>query len=251
MRLFTLHVFCHEHAALLSVFDEEPERLLDVGCSSSDVVLAASTLGFDTHGCDLLPYRESTDFPITVPLDESTYGARIVVPAPEWPPHICHDQGITFKFTHGDFALAKYEPGSFDTIIALSSIEHFGIPTAHGHSELNLEGDVEAMAKIRTLLAPGGTVYLMVPAASRSFIHDNTRHYDVEMLSRLLDGFCAEVECYQFNRDPETSIHISARDRFRISSGEVGQFIIDPDGLSDNPYASAIWMVRMTHAEEA
>lgn len=243
-KLWTLHAYCHEHQVLCHHFDEPPGRLLDVGCTGSDVPLVASGLGFDATGIDLRPYAESMSFRATVPLGEGPYPARITVPVPEWPAHITHGDA-SFTFIHGDLFVLD-GVGPFDVIVAMSSIEHFGLPHEDSHTRVNMAADAEAMAKIAELLVPGGTVYLMVPAAANAFIFDDARYYDVGAWHELAAGFIVGDEwLYQFNTDPE-AVNMDAWTRRNIARGEIDQYQANVGDLTDSPYSGAVWLGRLT-----
>lgn len=86
----------------------------------------------------------------------------------------------------------------FDAVIALSSIEHFGLghyaSTADGSAEAkasaepDLAADTNAVAAIANLLGPGGRLILTVPYGPPE-ITDVERIYDHRALGALLEGW--------------------------------------------------------------
>jgi SAM-dependent methyltransferase len=78
--------------------------------------------------------------------------------------------------------------GPFDAAIALSAVEHFGLGHYDGDEAGRPREDVDAIARARELLRPGGRLVLTVPFGEASE-DDFQRVYDDAGLDRLLQGY--------------------------------------------------------------
>lgn len=108
-------------------------RLLDVGYLESEMIYQAASLGFDTWGIDIRP------------------------PTAEFP-------GV--HYVQGDVIQHAFEPGSFNVVIGLSTVEHIGLH-AYGNTALDPEGDLHALQAIHRALKPTGRLILTVPFGAR------------------------------------------------------------------------------------
>lgn len=105
------------------------------------------------------------------------------------------------RLIKGDVLTANiFEPGQFDAIVSVSTIEHVGLGE-YGDA-LNPDGDTVAMAHMKAWLKPGGVVYLDVPYRPDGpprLTEPNFRAYDEPSLqSRILAGW-TEVDREVFN----------------------------------------------------
>ncbi len=73
-----------------------------------------------------------------------------------------------------------------DCAVALSAVEHFGLGHYAGSA---VEDDREALARLRALVRPGGTLVLTVPFAAVARVEDFERVYDAAALEALLGGW--------------------------------------------------------------
>jgi len=130
-------------------------RILDIGSAESWFPLAAASLGFDVTALDLreLPYSHPQLRSISSPFEQ-------------WQPD---------------------EPGRFDAIFLISTIEHIGIG-AYGEAAGATDADLGAVARVRELLVPGGLLVLTTPYGRRA-VNALERIYDDEALADLLDGW--------------------------------------------------------------
>lgn len=83
----------------------------------------------------------------------------------------------------------------FDQILNCSSVEHVGLSGRYGSGE-RPDGDIEAMAVMRDLLADGGRMILTVPVGRDLICAPQHRIYGEERLPRLLDGYRVDEEQY-------------------------------------------------------
>lgn len=132
----TYKTFDPESDLFFEIFDEpKNSKILEVGAQHSPISSLLAKSGFQVWGVDL---RDS-------------------------------DQESHENYTHvtGDFCKLPSEFyrehfGTFDCVVAVSSIEHFGLKT-YGEQFARDYYDVTAMRYIYDLLKTGGVCYLVVP----------------------------------------------------------------------------------------
>ena len=103
--------------------------------------------------------------------------------------------GHDIEYLQGDFNELDFEPGSFDQIVNCSSIEHVGLAGRYGSPD-SADGDLDAMAKMATLLKPGGDMILSIPLGLDGVYPPWHRVYGEERLSRLLERWEIRKESY-------------------------------------------------------
>lgn len=160
-------------AKFLEMFDETPLSLiLEVGAHDEAVAnMLADTGLFFVTGVDLREYN---------PNDSDNKGAK--------PP--CNYKYLRADFCniHGDWLSPRW--GTFDAIIALSCIEHFGLGT-YQEGPPHSYYDVIAMRTAWQLLRDGGHCYVTVPYG-REFLQVGThwRVYDCKaVFERIIQDF--------------------------------------------------------------
>jgi SAM-dependent methyltransferase len=79
------------------------------------------------------------------------------------------------------------DAGPFDVAVALSAIEHFGLEH-YGTPRGDDRADLQALAVLRRLLRPGGTLVLTVPIGAPS-VDAFQRIYDLTGVRELLAGW--------------------------------------------------------------
>ncbi len=140
--------------------------ILDLGATGSALALQLANFGYRVIAADVRPY------PFTHP---------------------------KLEFRGGDFLQNSLPAESVDAVLAISTLEHMGIPYYGGPSVA--EGDLLAVQEIRRLLKPGGCFLLTVPygeAAQTS----HQRVYDRAGLGKLLERFeLQEVNYYRREDD--------------------------------------------------
>lgn len=70
-----------------------------------------------------------------------------------------------------------FDPSSFEAVILLGSLEHFGLGF-YGDPK-NEDADIETLLKVRDWLVPGGWVYYDVPWTPRTHYVTDNRHFRV------------------------------------------------------------------------
>ena len=137
-----------------------PGAAIDFGNGGSALGLIAAERGFEVTAVDL----EAVNWPYVHPRLTLAQGDLFHLPLPE-----------------------KH----FDLILNCSAIEHVGIPGRYGVTAERPDGDLEAMARMRTLMKPGATMLLTIPIGRDAVFPPLHRVYGRERLPRLLDGFHA------------------------------------------------------------
>jgi SAM-dependent methyltransferase len=100
---------------------------------------------------------------------------------------------------------------SFDAVLALSTIEHIGLPSYE--QPAFPDGDVLALAEIARLLVPGGRAILTVPAGL-SKVASWYRQYGAADLDRLFAGWIHEVTFWAYDGETYRSIDRADLDRY-------------------------------------
>ncbi len=165
-----------------------PGEALDFGPEYSHLSLIAARRGFRVTALDLEPH-----------------------------PPLWEHEGVAW--VQGDILKVEMPPRHFALVINCSSIEHVGLAGRYGSVEERPEGDLDAMAKMREAMTPGGLMLLTTPVGRDAVFHPLHRVYGIERLPRLLKGF--SVEHAEFwvksnsNRwslcDRETALQFEAR----------------------------------------
>lgn len=172
-----------------------PGRALDFGSGDSSLGLVAALAGYHVTAVDLGDVA--------------------------WP--YAHER---LAFLRGDLLDLPLEEASLDLVLNCSAVEHVGIPGRYGVVEGRPDGDLAAMAKMRSLLRPGRPMLLTIPAGRDAVFPPWHRVYGPERLPRLLDGFAVESREYwlkdERNRwiaSDEASVLRTPPERFRYGLG--------------------------------
>jgi len=160
-----------EWAWTLAYLHQGAGRVLDFGSGNGMLALAAAFAGSEV---------------VAVDLEEEQYLFR----------------GHSIDYRRGDFNRMDFEPHSFDQIINCSSIEHVGLAGRYGSPDA-ADGDLEAMAKMATLLKPGGTMILSIPVGLDGVYPPWHRVYGEDRERRLLERFRVTTERYWAKVDTE------------------------------------------------
>lgn len=97
---------------------------------------------------------------------------------------------------HGDILALDLPQERFDLVINCSAIEHVGLAGRYGVTEARPEGDLHAMARLRSLLKHGGTMLMTIPVGRDAVFNPLHRVYGRQRLPRLLEGFEVEKNEY-------------------------------------------------------
>ena len=114
---------------------------------------------------------------------------------------------LAYPFSHpnlrswrGDFLANSLPADSLDAVVAVSTIEHMGIPYYGGPSVP--DGDRRALREIWRLLKPGGRLLLTVPYGQAAQTA-HQRVYDEPSLRALLEPFEVDVLCFYRRQDAQ------------------------------------------------
>jgi SAM-dependent methyltransferase len=138
-----------------------PGEVLDFGPEYSHLGLIAARRGFKVTALDLEPH-----------------------------PPLWEHEGV--GFVQGDVLKLELPSRHFAVVINCSSIEHVGLAGRYGAFEERLDGDLDAMTKMREAMIPGGVMLLTTPVGNDAVFHPLHRVYGPERLPRLLQGFNVE-----------------------------------------------------------
>ena len=160
-----------EYGLLFQHLGSGPGRLLDVGGGPTSLVATiAAGLGWEVTSIDLMPS------PIAF-------------------------TGV--RFVRADFTRWDNAAETFDRIVFVSSLEHFGLAGRY----TSREGDAmdrEAFVRATGILAPGGKILLTVPFGEAAVIRPLHRVYDRPRLDRLVSPFKPDIA--QFYRKGDDGI---------------------------------------------
>lgn len=138
--LDTYTTFDPESHLFFNFFDEkEGSKILEVGAHDSPISSMLAKTGFSVHGVDL---REC---------DQETH--------PNYTHHI-------FDFSNPNTEFLQNHAGTFDCVVSISALEHFGLGT-YNKLPYNPYADVYAAAYISALLRKEGAFYCVVPYGGR------------------------------------------------------------------------------------
>jgi SAM-dependent methyltransferase len=166
-----------EWSFCLARLADGPGATLDFGADVAFLSLAAAQRGHRVVALDLLP--SALDF------DD----ARV-------------------EFVQADILERPLAGRTFDQILNCSSIEHVGLAGRYGSADA-ADGDLDAMAILRDLLAPNGRMILTIPVGRDLVCAPKHRIYGTERLPRLLDGFGVEEEQF-WVKDKQAGVWIGA-----------------------------------------
>lgn len=100
------------------------------------------------------------------------------------------------KRVQGDLLKLALPERSFDYVLNCSTVEHVGLVGRYGVSVEEINGDLDAMCRLRKLVKPSGTVLMTAPCGRDSVFVPWHRVYGEKRLPALFKGFHVEEECY-------------------------------------------------------
>lgn len=114
----------------------------------------------------------------------------------QWP--YIHPQ---LRFVQGDILKLDLPLEFYDLVINCSTIEHVGLVGRYSVNDDRPDGDLEAMARLRELMKPGGVMLLTIPVGQDAVFPPMCRVYGEKRLPRLLDGFAVRTEVFWVKDD--------------------------------------------------
>jgi SAM-dependent methyltransferase len=165
-------------------------RILDFGCSESMVSIELASLGYDVTGVDL------NDYALTHP---------------------------NFRFVKGNFLNNTFSEESFDAVVAISAVEHCGLPDAYGSEEFS-NGDRKIVEEFHRVLKKGGRLIMTVPYGERALVLGayGQRIYDADSLCSLLKRFKIVKEQYFMGMDRKQWLPVAKEELARVDSVSKG-----------------------------
>ena len=172
----------------------DPSKVLDVGCSGSPVALQLAMMRYNVTGIDYLDY-----------------GMR----------------HANLRFIKGDFNSHDFGKEKFDVVIAMNSIEHFGLQVYDKSEYLDKHNDVKAMTKLKDLLTGSGQLIFtckygisdLITVSGKPYV----RVYDDKALDVLLSSLEVRRKEYYMVSDSKNIRQVereeAAASRYYHSSG--------------------------------
>ncbi len=153
----------------LDNFDEpEGSKILEIGAHDNPVALMLAEAGFIVHGIDLREYDQG---------EHENYTH-----------HVMNFTKLTSRFL-------KEHTASFDAVISISALEHFGLGT-YTDKKYNPYADVAATVNVFNLLKPDGYFSLTVPYGGR--YTEQRPHWKVYDFSELYFRFGLNMQLNSF-----------------------------------------------------
>ncbi|MFC1943188.1 class I SAM-dependent methyltransferase [Chloroflexota bacterium] len=100
------------------------------------------------------------------------------------------------QFVREDILKLPLPAKHFDLVINCSTVEHVGLADRYGTTENSLDGDIEAMVRLRELMKPGGIMLVTIPVGQDAVFPPLHRVYGADRLPRLLEGYKVEKEAF-------------------------------------------------------
>jgi SAM-dependent methyltransferase len=140
-------------------------KILDFGCGGSSISLGLSSFGYHVTGID---FRYAG------------YSHK------------------NFTYLKNDFLKYNFDLNSFDSVLAISVLEHVGM--GHYGDEFVENADKISMKKIYDILKPNGIVFISVPGGRKKIYEKNgikyIRIFDPETIEKLCENFVIEKEYF-------------------------------------------------------
>ena len=145
-------------AVRIGRYADRNSYILDFGCGTGILSLAAASIGARVLAIDLMPQQFETGYP-------------------------------NIEFRQTDVMTLDKQQYQFDLILNCSTIEHVGLSGRYNVATEAPDGDIEAMQKLRQLLKPGGHMLMTLPIGQDTVVRPLHRIYGTKRLPRLLEGY--------------------------------------------------------------
>jgi 2-polyprenyl-3-methyl-5-hydroxy-6-metoxy-1,4-benzoquinol methylase len=145
-------------AARIGRYADENSCVLDFGCGTGTLSIAAASICSHVLSIDLMPQQFETGY-------------------------------SNIEFRQVDVMKLNEQRYRFDLIINCSTIEHVRLRGRYNVSTESLDGDLDAMKKLLKLIKPNGFMLMTLPVGHDAVIKPLHRIYGAEKLPRLLDGY--------------------------------------------------------------
>ena len=152
-----------EYSFIVANMPSGPGRSLDFGSGASNLSLVAARRGFEAVALDLEPHSL-----------------------------LWRHDGV--RFLVADLLSLDLPSESLDLVTNCSAVEHVGLVGRFGVTKARLDGDLDVMERLRSLLKPGGVMLLTIPCGRDAVFVPTHRVYGEERLPQLLCGYAVEKE---------------------------------------------------------
>ncbi|HDY65710.1 MAG TPA: class I SAM-dependent methyltransferase [Phycisphaerae bacterium] len=159
-------------ATRMGQYNHNEARVLDFGCGSGILSIAAANMGQEVLAIDLTPQSFSGPYP-------------------------------NIEFRQTDIMALDERKEQFSLILSCSTIEHVGLSGRYSSIEFT-DGDLKAMDKLGKLLRPQGHIIMTLPVGQDAVFSPYHRVYGRDRLPRLLEGY--EIVESQFSRKDRRNI---------------------------------------------
>ena len=165
-----------------------PTKVLDVGSCGSYFPLILAGLGYEVVSIDLREYSI-----------------------------IRHLKFENFTFIKEDIKKITLPDNLFNTIIAVSTIEHIGIGGRYGEDSC-LRGDIAALKQMTRILKMGGEIFLTFPFGKYKIIKPFCRIYDSKSVKELIGDLSIEKEEYYMQDGKDDWFKCSMAEAAKVDS---------------------------------
>ena len=111
-----------------------------------------------------------------------------------------------------------FPPEHFDVIINCSSVEHVGLVGRYGTTTARPDGDLQAMAILKTLTRRGGQMLMTIPVGRDRVFQPLHRVYGTQRLPRLLAGWEVMRDEYWAKDEQNRWIRVSKDTALNVES---------------------------------
>lgn len=116
------------------------------------------------------------------------------------------------RFLQGDLLELDLSVSHFDLIINCSTVEHVGLTGRYGVKTDRPDGDLDAMAHLRSFLKPGGTMLLTIPVGRDALFAPLCRVYGPQRLPRLFEGYEIVKEAF-WTKDEQNRWQLTTKEQ--------------------------------------
>ena len=121
----------------------------------------------------------------------------------------------SLKFRKGSILELPFEDGSIFSLSSLCVIEHIGL--GRYGDPLDPRGTEKAIAELKRVLAPGGTLWLSMPVSDENVVHFNVgRIFSMEYLLSLIEPLQVADQAYIVDRSLQS--HYEHKPRFATTA---------------------------------
>ena len=143
-----------------------------------------------------------------------------------------------FTLIEGDLLKHNFKGQTFDAILNISSIEHFGLKGRYGITRNRGDADTRGMKKLHSLLKPNGIMILTIPLGLDAVHSPHHRVYGRERLPELLGGYRIKHQFYWSKKDGQDK-YVKCTQTYALNTEStvspffyaIGGFVLERDEL--------------------